>query len=142
IAVAAGDAEGVVQSLEQLTGEALAVPEGVHGWRADLAEALVALERSEDAASLLDRPGEIGDDPHALAGILRARATLAAASGRASEAEALLGQAIGSGVEASGAFVHARAELALGALLRRQGQRRRAAVHLEHARSIFRRLGA
>lgn len=144
IATALGRLDQVIEALEPLHAGELpsAVPEGVHAWRADLAEALVAVGRLDAARDLLAEPGVLVADPHASSGILRARATLAAARGHISEAQRLLEEAVAPGPEACGTYVHARGMLALGSLLRRRGHRRRGADALEEALAALTGLGA
>lgn len=144
LATAQGRWGDVVAALEHLnTGEPTsAIPEGVHAWRADLAEALVAMGRLDAARDLLAEVDNIDGDPHATSGMLRARAALAVSRGQTSRAQEHLEEAVAPGEEVSGAYVHARALLALGSLLRRRGQRRRGADALEQALGVFTGLGA
>lgn len=119
-----------------------AIPEGVHAWRADLAEALVATGEVDAARDVLEDPATSEQDPHANSGILRARAGVASALGHVAEAQELLEAAVEPGPDLTGPYVRARALLALGALSRRRGQRRRAAAWLDEAIDLFQGLHA
>lgn len=142
LAWAGEDAAAVVDALSPLLEDpANWIPEGVHAWRADLAEACVALGRIDEAESVLQASADEGG-PHALAGILRARGVVAAARGDVAAGEQHLAQAVALGVGASGPYMNARARLALGALLRRLGQRRNAAEQLRAAITIGEQLAA
>jgi DNA-binding NarL/FixJ family response regulator len=70
------------------------------------------------------------------------RGTLLAATGDAPGARAAFGAALAAAARVEVPFARARAELAHGAFLRRQGQRRAALGHLQAARSTLVRLGA
>ncbi|NLE98866.1 MAG: hypothetical protein GX596_12900, partial [Propionibacterium sp.] len=140
-ALATADHPAVVATLAPLRDIASAVPEGVHTWRADLAEALVALGRHDEAEDCLDGAPE-ESNPYSRAGLLRARSAVALARDDVDLAERWLREAVGHGPVSAGAFPHARAQAALGALLRRRGLRRQAADHLAPALETFRGLGA
>lgn len=143
MALAMGDPDRVVNLLLPLAepGAAGGIPEGVHAWRADLAEALLAIGLADEAGDVLES-AELDDDPHAATGLLRVRAGHAVAVGDTALAEELHRRAVEPGARASGAFVHARALLAAGAFTRRQGRRREAAGLLEEALAGLTELGA
>ena len=101
---------------------------GRRWWVADQIEALLALDRVDDAVRVLDawekdRPE--GDD-WVLAHVTRCLGLVAAARGDVTEAAALLEDAVARHEQASDPFGRARALLALGVVRRRQRQKRAA----------------
>lgn len=144
MAASAGRPAQVVELLSALADDPTVrrIPEGVHAWRADLAEALVACGGTEAAATLLAGTAPVDADPPSLAGVLRAKASLAGALGDQTGARGLLEEALAAGPELSGPYPHARAQYELGALLRRAGNRRAAAGQLREALATFTALGA
>lgn len=121
----------------------LPLPEGVQPFRADLIEALVAVDRVDDAVVELDelRRRVHGDGP-ARAGLARAAGLVAAALGDIDRADVEFAVGLDLGVEVVGAFEWARVALAAGSVQRRAGRRRRAERSLAAAETEFRRLGA
>jgi len=118
---------------------------GVQPWQALYAEALVQLDRLDDAALVLDRLDELLTDPRlrrAKSEAARVRGLLHAARGQHASAEDCFAAALSrtEGIEAT--FTSARNEAAVGKYLRRRGRRRSAAEHLHQARAKFVRLGA
>jgi DNA-binding CsgD family transcriptional regulator len=111
----------------------------------DQIEALVDLGELERAQSLLawfeSRAVEL-DRAWARAMAGRCRGLLDAAGGHHREALAALDEALLQNERADIPFERARTLLVLGRILRRNGQRARAAVALEDAREIFEKLGA
>jgi DNA-binding CsgD family transcriptional regulator len=110
----------------------------------DYVEALLELGRVEDAAGIVDR---WASEAHrlgrgwALAHANRCRGLLAAARGDNAEALRLLEEALAMS-SAGGPFATARAALALGIVLRRARQKRKAREALEKAIHHFDSLGA
>jgi len=146
VADAANDRAAVVEELlplAELTA-GLSLVEGVQPWRADLVEALVALDRLAEAevqvAALVDRAR--GGGPHVRVDVARARGVLAAAQGDDGRAAAAFRSGLAEDADAPGAFARARLELAAGAFHRRRGARREAAALLDAARGRFEALGA
>jgi DNA-binding CsgD family transcriptional regulator len=111
----------------------------------DQIEALVDLGELEKAQSLLawfeSRAIEL-DRAWARAMASRCRGLLDAAGGHHREALAALDEALLQNERSGIPFERARTLLVLGRILRRSGQRARAAVALEDAREIFEKLGA
>lgn len=142
-ALARADAAGVVEVLEPLVPpetEFVSL-EGVFGLRVELVEALVAVGRLDDAASLLRIDGAQNRDPHSLAALARVRGQLACAEGDSAGAEEWFEASLSLAGEVA-PFVRARTAAAFGSMLRRQGLRRRARELLEDAVAGFEALGA
>lgn len=143
VAMAAGDPNAVIAVLEPLrAGASATTGEGVHVWRADLAEAYVATGRASDAEETLDAADRARLSLHARVGIWRARGVLEASRGAPERALEHLERAVAVDVEKCGPIMHARARLTLGSTLRRRGQRRKAAAELTRALELFEALGA
>lgn len=114
-------------------------------WTAELVEALLQLDRRDEATSLLDRwerdAARVGND-YVLAPVTRCRGLVAASRGDVAEAVTLLGEAVVRHEALGDTFGRARAQLALGGTLRRARQRRAARETLEAALDGFEALGA
>ena len=113
-------------------------------WVPDQIEALLALDRAEDAVRVLDAwsdERQAGDD-RTLAHVTRCRGLVAAARGDVGAAAALLADAVARHEQAADAFGHARALLALGVVRRRQRHKRDAREAIAAALDGFERLGA
>ncbi|MFL5929446.1 MAG: AAA family ATPase [Gaiellaceae bacterium] len=113
-------------------------------WVADQIEALLALERIDEAVRVLDaweNERQAGDD-HALAHVTRCRGLVAAARGQVPEAAAILATAVSQHEQANDSFGRARALLALGAARRRERQKRAARESIAAALEGFEQLGA
>ena len=111
----------------------------------DAIEALVAVERLDDAARLVDdleRRGARTHRPWALATGARCRGLLEAASGQLDVAQAALHIAVKEHQRLPQPFEAARTLLALGTVQRRQKQRRAARESFDEALRCFDRLGA
>ena len=114
-------------------------------WRADYVEALLELDRAEDAVTLLD--GWEVDAVHVgrawvLAHIARGRGLVAAAAGDVDEALVALEAAVAKHDAVDDSFGGARALLALGVVMRRARQKRPAREAIESALARFEALGA
>jgi DNA-binding CsgD family transcriptional regulator len=113
-------------------------------WVADQIEALLALERIDEAVRVLDaweNERKTGDD-RTLASTTRCRGLVAAARGDLTEAAALLEDAVERHEQAADSFGRARALLALGAVRRRERQKRAAREAIAAALEGFEQLGA
>jgi DNA-binding CsgD family transcriptional regulator len=111
----------------------------------DEIEALIALDRVEDAEALLDRLERQAarlDRASALAAAGRCRGLLAAARGDLDGALASLEKAVGEHERVSMPFERARTLLALGSTRRRAKMKRPAREALEQALAAFEELGA
>ncbi len=114
-------------------------------WRDDYVEALLELDRIDDAAVLLDKWEEAArrvDRAWVLAQVTRCRGLVAAARGDVEEALAMLAEAVESHQAAGDPFGRARALLALGVIRRRARQKRPAREAIEAALEGFELLGA
>jgi DNA-binding NarL/FixJ family response regulator len=118
---------------------------GILGWREHYDEALIAVGRLDearrdlkDSLQLAARRGRRST----LARLGRPQAALALADGHPRQAERALEEGIEHAEAACGPFEQALLHDALGRLLRRQGERRRAASHLQAAHDGYSRLGA
>jgi DNA-binding CsgD family transcriptional regulator len=145
VAAAIGDHRAVVGlgdlALDEPWG---ALPEGVHHWRAAYAEALVAAGRIDDAHRVVDvltTEAAAGDDSVG-ADAARAAGAIAAATGRADEADAAFRRGLALDAGRSRPFERALLELAAGAHLRRGGARRAGADLLATAGRRLAVLGA
>jgi DNA-binding NarL/FixJ family response regulator len=118
---------------------------GVLRWREPFAEALIAVGRVPEARrgiqEALDLARERGRRS-ALARLARPRAALAVAEGHTDRARDALEEGIGHATASCGPFDQALLDDALGRLLRRRGERRRAASHLQAALERYQRLQA
>jgi DNA-binding CsgD family transcriptional regulator len=117
---------------------------GHRWWVPDHVEALLALDRVDDAVRVLDAweaERRAGDD-RTLASTTRSRGLIAAARGLVSEAAALLEDAVAQHEQAADSFGRARALLALGVVRRRERQKRAAREAIASALEGFEQLGA
>ena len=129
---------------EGLTSLGLGEP-GVLRFLPDEIEALIELGQLEQARVLVDAFEERGralDRAWALATGARSRALLLAAQGDLAGAHAALDRALQAHERLPQPFERGRTLLALGAVRRREGEKRAARETLEQALSIFERLGA
>jgi DNA-binding CsgD family transcriptional regulator len=117
----------------------------IRWWAGDYAELLLGLGRIDDAARLIDcweadarRVARVWVFGH----VARSRGLLAAARGRADEAQALLHLAVARQDEVGDPYGRARALLALGGVLRRARQKRAAREAIGEALGGFEQLGA
>ena len=113
-------------------------------WVPDQIEALLALDRVDDAVRVLDvweqeRPDS---DDRALGQVTRCQGLVAAARGDVTEAAALLEDAAAQHEQAADPFGRARALLALGIVRRRRRQKRAAREAIAAALDGFEQLGA
>jgi DNA-binding CsgD family transcriptional regulator len=142
------DAERAVPHLEAASAgfAALsAVEPGMRLFASDLIEALLAVERVDDAsreAEALVRLGRRLGRPRALAIGLRGTGLVLAARGELDPALARLAESLAVGDAFPVPFEHGRTLLALGAVQRRARRRRAARQTLEQAVDTFERLGA
>jgi len=118
---------------------------GTYWWRADQAEALLAVDEVDGAVALLE-PWEadatrLGLD-WALAQVTRCRGLVAAARGDVDEGEAVLEEAVARHEAVGDPFGQARALLALGALRRRGRQKRAAREAIDLSVEAFDAIGA
>ncbi len=117
---------------------------GHRWWVADHVEALLELDRVDDAVRVLgawEAERRAGDD-RALASTTRCRGLIAAAHGDVTEAAALLEDAVAQHEQAADSFGRARALLALGVVRRRERQKRAAREAIASALEGFEQLGA
>jgi len=143
-----GDASAAVEPLSAADRQAYAL-----GWRAadarpwtpELIEALLHLDRGDEAASVLERwerdAVRVSND-YVLASVTRCRGLVAAAHGAVADAVTLLEDAVARHEKLGETFGRARAQLSLGAVLRRARQRRAARQTIEAALDGFEELGA
>jgi DNA-binding CsgD family transcriptional regulator len=113
-------------------------------WVADQIEALLALDRIDEADRVLDaweNERQAGDD-RAFAHVTRCRGLVAAARGHVPEGAAILADAVAQHEEAGDAFGRARALLTLGVIRRRERQKRAAREAIAAALEGFEQLGA
>ena len=118
---------------------------GLRWWRAGHAEALVALDRADDAAALVDDWEEHAlrlDRAWVLAQVARCRGVVAAGRGEVAEASVRLTEAVEKHEAVGDPFGRAQALLALGAVQRRDRKKRLARDALEAALEIFEECGA
>jgi len=112
-------------------------------WVGDQIEALLALDRVDEAVRVLDAwesECKVGDD-RAVAHVTRCRGLVAAARGDVPAAAALLADAAAQHEAAEDAFGRARALLALGVVRRRERQKRAAREAIADALEGFEQLG-
>ncbi|HSB37602.1 MAG TPA: helix-turn-helix transcriptional regulator, partial [Gaiellaceae bacterium] len=118
---------------------------GTYWWRAEQVEALLELDRLDDALALLDTweadATRLGLE-WVLAHAARCRGLAAAALGDVEQALDLLAQAVARHEAVGDPFGRARALLALGALRRRARQKRAARDAIEAAAEAFEAIGA
>ncbi len=113
-------------------------------WVGDQIEALLALERFDEAARVLDaweKERKPGDD-QVLAHVTRCRGLAAAARGDVAKAASLLEDAVAQHERVGDRFGRARALLALGVVRRRGRQKRAAREAIEEAFAGFEEVGA
>ncbi len=114
-------------------------------WTPELVEALLQLDRRDEATSVLERwerdEARVAND-YVLAPATRCRGLVAAARGDVAEAVTLLEEAVARHEALGDTFGQARAQLALGTTLRRARQRRAARDTIEAALDGFEALGA
>ncbi len=143
-----GDAESAVQHLAEADQAAQKLGWGsadARPWTSEYAEALLQVERIEEADSLVDRWEDDGERLRSeivLAHVLRCRGLVAAARGALDDAVSLLERAVARHDEHRDAFGRARALLALGVVLRRARQKRAAQDAIARAVTGFEELGA
>jgi len=109
---------------------------GVFPWRERYQEALIAVGRHDDARRDVAEWIELATARgrrSVLARLARPRAALAQAGGNADLARTVLAEGIEHAMAACGPFDQALLHEAMGRLLRRQGERRRAYGHLQEA---------
>jgi DNA-binding CsgD family transcriptional regulator len=118
------------------------VPERIAPWRAGYVEALVAVDRHDDAAAVCAHL--VVDRSTALVASDAARAAVVAADGRGdpARAEAAAEEGLALDPDVVGPYPRALLELAVGRSRRRRGERRAAHGVLEDALARFRGLGA
>jgi DNA-binding CsgD family transcriptional regulator len=140
VPAARGDHEGVLRALEPVVAlpERVGVDEpGFWPWQDLYADALVSAGRLGEAEGFLVPHEELAaarGRGSMVVRLARARGRLAAARGRAVEAEAAFGRAVDVSERLGLPFQRALVELAHGQVLRRAGQRRAAAERLSAAR--------
>ena len=118
---------------------------GKRWWVPDHVEALLALDRPDDAERVLDAweaDARRLERDWVLAHVTRCRGLVAAARGDVSEAASLLEDAVTQHETVGDAFGRARALLALGVVRRRERQKRAARDAIGAALGEFERLGA
>ena len=136
-----GHLEPVVAYLDRLD----AVEPGIIPCIPDDVEALIALDRLDEAEALLERftrKAEDRDRPWALAASFRCRGALAAARGDVAGARSLLEAAVGQHGRSSQPFETARTLMVRGIVERRSKQKRAARDFLDDAVARFDALGA
>lgn len=114
-------------------------------FRADLVEALVHLGDIDEAAEVADELAHLAERgrlPRGLVEQARARGLVLGARGERAAAIGALEDALAAHAAWPLPFERGRTLLALGAALRRAGQRARAASCLDDAAAVFRQLGA
>ena len=118
---------------------------GKRWWVPDHVEALLALDRADDAERVLDAwetDARRLERAWVLAHVTRCRGLVAAARGNVSEAASLLENAVTQHETVDDSFGRARALLALGVVRRRQRQKRAARDAIEAALTGFGELGS
>jgi DNA-binding NarL/FixJ family response regulator len=118
---------------------------GVLRWREPYAEALVAVGREAEARGEIQEALELAQDrgrQSALARLARPQAALALAAGDHRQAQEALEEGIRHATASCGPFDQALLHDAAGRLLRRRGERRRAASHLQAAFDRYQQLQA
>jgi DNA-binding CsgD family transcriptional regulator len=113
-------------------------------WVSDQVEALLALDRVEDAVQALDawERERQPDDQWTPAHVARCRGLVAAARGAVDDAASLLEEAVSQHENVGDRFGRGRALLALGVVRRRARQKRSAREAIEAAIAGFEQLGA
>jgi DNA-binding CsgD family transcriptional regulator len=117
---------------------------GHRWWVGDHVEALLELDRVDDAVRVLEawEAEKRAGDERTLASTTRCRGLIAAARGHVTEAAALLEDAVAQHEQAADSFGRARALLALGVVRRRERQKRAAREAIAAALDGFEQLGA
>lgn len=148
VALWRGDAATAVELLGDADRQATALGWGApdaRPWTADYAEALLELRRIDEAVRVIELweadAMRLRRD-RVLAQVTRCRGLVAAARGTVDEAVLLLEQAVARHDEVGDGFGRARALLALGIVLRRARQKRRAQEAIQAALRGFEQLGA
>lgn len=160
VALARGDAATAVVYLGEADRQARALgwrAPGARPWTPDYVEALLQLGEIDHAVSIVDRwesdvvrLGRSESDAtrlgsaraRILAHVTRCRGLVAAAQGSVDEAALLLERAAAQHKDVGDSFGHARAQLALGIVLRRARQKRIAREAITAALAAFEDLGA
>ncbi|MEP7335553.1 MAG: AAA family ATPase [Actinomycetota bacterium] len=148
VALWRGDAATAVESLAEADRQSQALgwrAAGARPWTPELVEALLQLDRPDEAAAVLQRwesDATRVDNDYILAPLTRCHGLAAAARGAVAEAVTLLEEAVARHAALGDTFGQARAQLALGATLRRARQRRLARETIEAALEGFEELGA
>jgi DNA-binding CsgD family transcriptional regulator len=148
VAFWSGDAHGAVEWLGQAEAQAARLGWGEPShrwWSGDYAEALLELDRIDDALRVLDvweKDARRLGHKWVLAHLTRCRGLVAAADGNVDEAALLLDHAVTQHKEVGDSFGRARALLALGIVRRRARQKRPARDAIEGALAGFEQLGA
>ena len=148
VALSRGDAVAAVAHLEDADRRARmlgwAAPDA-RPWTADYVEALLQLDRLDEAETIVDRwetdAARVGH-VLAIAHVTRCRGLVAAARGTVDEAVLLLEQAVAQYDGIGDIFGLARAQLVLGVVLRRARQKRAAREAIVAALEGFEDLGA
>lgn len=148
VAFCRADPAGLVETVEPLlasSGVEMLEEPAVHPWPEVYAEALVALGRLDDAEAVLvpleAAAGALGRSS-SLAHAARVRAKLQAARGDEAGADASFRAALEHAGHVAGPFDRALVDDGYGRFLRRHGERRAAAAHLQAALDTFTTLGA
>ena len=148
VALWSGDAVTAADVLGKADRQAVALGWGApdtRPWTPDYAEALLELGRVDEAVRVIDvweaDARRLGRE-RVLAHVARSRGLVAAARGAVDEAVSLLKQAIAQHDEVGDAFGQARAQFALGIVLRRARQKRPAREAIDAALGGFEQLGA
>jgi DNA-binding CsgD family transcriptional regulator len=148
VALWRGDLRTAVERLAESERQATALGWGSpdhRPWTAEYVEALLGLERVEEAVQLVDAweadALRLGRE-RVLAQVMRCRGLSAAALGEVDKAQSLLAQAANRSGETGDAFGRGRALLGLGIVGRRARRKRPAREALEAALVEFERLGA
>lgn len=146
VAEATGDHAAVVAVGDRILDDGWgALPEGIHHWRAAYAEALVAVDRLDDAAAIakaLVQAAALDGDAAVATDAARALGAVATARRREDDADAAFARGLALDPVRSRPFPRARLELAAGGHLRRTGRRRDAAELLSAAAAGLAALGA
>ncbi len=148
VAFCRADPAGLVDTVEPLlaaAGLGMLEEPAVHPWPEVYAEALVALGRLDDAEAVLvpleAAAGALGRSS-SLAHAARVRAKLQAARGDEASADASFRAALEHAAQVAAPFDRALVDDGYGRFLRRRGERRAAATHLQAALDMFTTLGA
>ena len=139
VPAAQGDHDGVLRALQPIVAltDRRGVDEpGFWPWQELYGDALVGAGRVDEADAFLRAHEEAAAERgrgSMIAGLARVRGRVEAAHGRLPAAEAAFGKALAELGQLPLPFQHALVELAYGQVLRRAGQRRAAADHLQAA---------